>query len=63
MSLIDIIYNPPENWTEENESAYEELFGGNEGRYPLNAKGCFYTHQVVVMIILFVMLLISILIT
>ena len=41
MSLIDIIYNPPENWTEENESAYEELFGGNEGRYPLNAKGCF----------------------
>ena len=41
MSLIDIVYNPPENWTDENVNAYNELFGAQGGRYHANAKDCF----------------------
>jgi 5-methylcytosine-specific restriction protein B len=36
--LINLIYNPVENWTDYNKAAFEELFGTPSGRFPSNAK-------------------------
>ena len=36
--LINLIYTPTENWTDDNKLALEELFGSGGGRYPSRAK-------------------------
>ena len=37
--LIEIIHNPKlENWAEENQQAFSELFGSGGGRYAVRAK-------------------------
>ncbi len=36
--LIDIIQSPPEDWTESNKKAFEELFSSEAGRYSSRAK-------------------------
>jgi 5-methylcytosine-specific restriction enzyme B len=36
--LINLIYAPVQNWTDDNKAAFEELFGSPNGRFPSNAK-------------------------
>ena len=35
--LLEIIQSPPLNWTDNNQQAFEELFGTPDGRYPIRA--------------------------